>query len=133
MILEILRRLFQPHGKAQEVRCVTIRGGMDRSDVRSDPTRQKGTQTLVDRSVLDAIETWRPPKGSTVQLVVCVNLETRVLFHAVKPSETPTEVVNQLDRIAHCLICTEEPDLPDEWINELDVTWNLFEEAIENV
>lgn len=133
MILEILRRLFQPHEKAQEGRYATIGSRVVRSDVQPDPTRHKAAKALLDRSVLGAVETWKPPKGSTVQMVVCVNLGSRVLFHAIKPHETPIEVVNQLDRLAHCLICTEEPDLPDEWINELNITWDLFEEAIENV
>lgn len=130
MLLRLLRFLSYLSKAPSAARSGAVERRLDRLDGPTAPTRQTGNQTLVARPVLRAVEAWRPPNGATVQMVVCVNLGTRVLFHAIKPKQSETEVINQLDRLAHCLIVTDEPDLPDEWINQLDVTWTLFEEKI---
>lgn len=130
MLSKLLRILSYLSKNPSAARYRAIRRRLGRLSVQSERTRQTGNQTLVARPVLRAVEQWSPPNGATVQMVVCVHMGTRVLFHAIKPKESETEVVNRLDRIAHCLLVTEEPDLPEEWINQLNTTWNLFEEKI---
>lgn len=132
MIWKLLRLLYNLSKAPSAARCEAVERRLDRLDSQSGTTRQMGSQTLVSRSVLRTIEAWKPPNGAAVQLIVCVRMGKRILFYPIETRESETNVVNQLDRLAYCLVVADGPELPDKWINELDIAWNLFEENITN-
>lgn len=101
-----------------------------RHNAKTQLDRHENPESDYSLSVLRTLTCWNPPRGGHFLLIASVHLGERFLLYTINPNSTSGEIVNNLDKIAHCLLCTEDPELSEEWIRELEMTGTEFEERI---